>query len=417
MRISCVVLHLAVIAFLFYLVVLPFPASQRLGDGQVFFKQFKVHAEDSTRTQNFLRSYTAELVVSNQKTIIGGIVNGYCILLVLTTQKLALRRQLHVHNSLTTKHDTVSAWSGLGSALITIFGWKQIGLKTSLSTTFIATAYLTGILAFQSVAGGMASFQAHETNYTQSVDTKGIPDITNTLGNTVIGSSSLLAIRSLERSINFTGLANNGLGAIYSVPVDREQFSALNALALNVSAYYFNVECGMISGEVDVNDGVFVYDSLSNKKNPVLSNLSKNMITVSSAPWGIISDPSSGMFSWPPSLLVLSTVPISDSSNNAADTVPVKPPQNYISMSNESQSVGEVFALACNLTLESVNVSVNPRTFGLQEFDELSSKNKSRSELRQFPTAARSLMSNSTKDVLVQSVRSSPNQRLLASVN
>jgi len=75
MRISCVVLHLAVIAFLFYLVVLPFPASQRLGDGQVFFKQFKVHAEDSTHTQNFLRSYTAELVVSNQKTIIGGIVN------------------------------------------------------------------------------------------------------------------------------------------------------------------------------------------------------------------------------------------------------------------------------------------------------------------------------------------------------
>jgi len=140
------------------------------------------------------------------------------------------------------------------------------------------------------------------------------------------------------------------------------------------------------------------------------------------------------MFSWPPSLLVLSTVPISDSSNNAAATVPVKPPQNCgpsclvkrnhaqyfivdISMSNESQSVGEVFALACNLTLESVNVSVNPRTFGLQEFDELSSKNKSRSELRQFPTAARSLMSNSTKDMLVQSVRSLPNQRLLDSVN
>ncbi|KAK7470247.1 hypothetical protein VKT23_001681 [Stygiomarasmius scandens] len=406
MRISCVVLHLAVIAFLFYLVVLPFPASQRLGDGQVFFKQFKVHAEDSTNTQNFLRSYTAELIVSNQKTIIGGIVNGYCILLVLTTQKLALRRQLHVHNSLTTKHDTVSAWSGLGSALMTILGWKQIGFKTSLSTTFIATAYLAGILAFQSVAGGMASFQAYETNENRTINTTGVPDFTKDLGNMITGSSSLLTIRSLESFINFTGLANNGLGAIYSVPVDREQFSNLNTLALNVSARYFDVECGDVPGEVDTEDSnVFFYDFLGNNDNSTLPDLSMNMITVNSAPWGAnANDLNVDMALWPPTLLVLSTVPILDSSGAFAGKVSVEPAVNYQSFDNGEQVVDQVFALACNLTVNFVNVVINPRTFGLQEFDDLSAMNKSKSTFRQFPTATRSVMNlTDNTDALISS--------------
>ncbi|THV08188.1 hypothetical protein K435DRAFT_771755 [Dendrothele bispora CBS 962.96] len=152
MRISCVLVHVALIAFLLVLVVYPFPPGQRLKGDTVFFPQFKVHAENSPDTQkNFLRRYTADLIVSNQKLISGTLVNGYCIILVLTTQKLALRRQLHINNSLTTKHDTVSARSGLGAALVTIFGWRQIGLRTSLTTTFVATAYLTGILFLQSL--------------------------------------------------------------------------------------------------------------------------------------------------------------------------------------------------------------------------------------------------------------------------
>ncbi|THV00305.1 hypothetical protein K435DRAFT_776655 [Dendrothele bispora CBS 962.96] len=148
MRISCVLVHVALTAFLLVLVVHPFPPGQRLNGDTVFFTQFKVHAENSTDTQNFLRSYAADLIVSKQKPIFGALVNGYCIILVLTTQRLTLRRQLHISNSLTTKHDTVSAWSGLGAAWTTIFGWRQIGLRTSLTTTFIATAYLTGIFFF-----------------------------------------------------------------------------------------------------------------------------------------------------------------------------------------------------------------------------------------------------------------------------
>jgi len=64
----------------------------------------------------------------------------------------------------------------------------------------------------------------------------------------------------LENFINFTGLANNGLGAIYNIPVDREQLSTLDASALTVSASYFNVECGEVSGKVDSEKSVFLYD-------------------------------------------------------------------------------------------------------------------------------------------------------------
>jgi len=75
MRISCIVLHLALIVFLLYLVALPFPASQRLGDGLVFFRKFAIPDADSLDIQHPLRSIAAELLVSYQKTVFGGLVN------------------------------------------------------------------------------------------------------------------------------------------------------------------------------------------------------------------------------------------------------------------------------------------------------------------------------------------------------
>ncbi|KAK7470249.1 hypothetical protein VKT23_001683 [Stygiomarasmius scandens] len=404
MRISCIVLHLALIVFLLYLVALPFPASQKLGDGLVFFRKFAIPDADSLDIQHPLRSIAADLLVSYQKTVFGGLINIYCVLLSLTTQKLSLRRLLHLENTLTTKHDTVNAWSGLGSAFMTIFGWRRDDWTTeSLSTVWIAAVYLATIFVFQSIAGGMAVFQALPMSSSTSIQTQGIPDFTQGLGNMVTGSSSLLTIRSLENFINFTGLANNGLGAIYNIPVDREQLSTFDASALTVSASYFNVECGEVSGKVDSEKSVFLYDFIGNGDFSTLPDLSKNMITLNTAPWGIMANNSnSDMALWPPTLLVLSTVPILDSSNGIANTVPVDPVIEYQSLDNDSQVVNEVFALACNLTLESLNVTINPRTFGLLESNALSAKNKSESTLGQFPIATRSVMNTNTSDTLVQ---------------
>ncbi|THV08186.1 hypothetical protein K435DRAFT_2695 [Dendrothele bispora CBS 962.96] len=227
----------------------------------------------------------------------------------------------------------------------------------------------------------MATFQALEDNSTIPINTTGLPDFTNSLGNAITGSSSLLTIRSLENFINFTGLANNGLGAIYNIPVTPEDVTTVDARALNVSSTYFNVECGTIPGVVDSTRNTFRYNFLDTDSDTILPNLSL----------------------WPVSLLVLSTVPVHDSSNVVAETVLVDPPTEYQSLDGEPRTVSSVSALACNLTLEFVNVTINPRTFGLEEFSALSAKNKTTSSLKRFPTTVRSSMDYfNTSDALVQ---------------
>ncbi|THU79512.1 hypothetical protein K435DRAFT_525164 [Dendrothele bispora CBS 962.96] len=248
----------------------------------------------------------------------------------------------------------------------------------------------------------MAMFQAIEYNSTIAINTTGLPDFTNSLGNAITGSSSLLTIRSLENFINVTGLANNGLGAIYNIPVTAQDVTTVDARALNVSSTYFNVECGTIPGVVNSNStsNTFRYNFLDTDLDTDLPDLSRNMITVNSAPWGMVDNATA---LWPVSLLVLSTVPVLDSSNVVAETVLVDPPTEYQSLNGEPRTVSSVSALACNLTLEFVDVTINPRTFGLEEFSALSAKNKTTSSMKRFPTTVRSSMDNlNTSDALVQ---------------
>ncbi|THV00304.1 hypothetical protein K435DRAFT_837392 [Dendrothele bispora CBS 962.96] len=171
----------------------------------------------------------------------------------------------------------------------------------------------------------------------------------------------------------FTGLANNGLGAIYNIPVTAADVTTVDARALNVSSTYFNVECGTIPGVVNSNStsNTFRYNFLDTDLDTDLPDLSRNMITVNSAPWGMV--------------------------DNATALWPTNP------WNGEPRTVSSVSALACNLTLEFVDVTINPRTFGLEEFSALSAKNKTTSSMKRFPTTVRSSMDNlNTSDALVQ---------------
>jgi len=69
---------------------------------------------------------------------------------------------------------------------MTILGWRRDDWTTeSLSTVWIAAGYLATIFVFQSIAGGMAVFQALPMSTSTSIQTKGIPDFTQGLGNMV----------------------------------------------------------------------------------------------------------------------------------------------------------------------------------------------------------------------------------------
>lgn len=71
------------------------------------------------------------------------IVQAYTAALVATTQQLALRRNLLLQQTVTATHDKAHAWSGLGSALISLK--NQFHIAASVWGTIAVAVYLSCI--------------------------------------------------------------------------------------------------------------------------------------------------------------------------------------------------------------------------------------------------------------------------------
>lgn len=67
---------------------------------------------------------------------------AYLTVLVLLTQHLALRGNLHTRQTLTAIHDKNIAWLGLGSALNSL--WRQFSLPATVPGVLLITLYLLG---------------------------------------------------------------------------------------------------------------------------------------------------------------------------------------------------------------------------------------------------------------------------------
>ncbi|GJE88181.1 hypothetical protein PsYK624_042640 [Phanerochaete sordida] len=67
----------------------------------------------------------------------------YTAVLVLLTQRLALRRDLNTPQTLTALHDKSSAWLGVGSALVSL--WQQTKLRVATGGVLSITLYLLGV--------------------------------------------------------------------------------------------------------------------------------------------------------------------------------------------------------------------------------------------------------------------------------
>lgn len=67
----------------------------------------------------------------------------YLTVLVLLTQRLALRGDLYTRQTLTAIHDKNTAWLGLGSSFTSL--WKQKRLPAAVYGVTLITLYLLGI--------------------------------------------------------------------------------------------------------------------------------------------------------------------------------------------------------------------------------------------------------------------------------
>lgn len=102
--------------------------------------------------------------------------------MTLTTQRLALRRQLNLTNSVTAKHDANEAWMGTGAAILTSLKWRQHGFKKSIQSIFYPLAYLSALSAFHSLATGIIQ-TVLEPGRSFTFQSQGIPNFTASLQN------------------------------------------------------------------------------------------------------------------------------------------------------------------------------------------------------------------------------------------
>ncbi|KII89220.1 hypothetical protein PLICRDRAFT_600359 [Plicaturopsis crispa FD-325 SS-3] len=99
------------------------------------------------------------------------------VALVTSTQQLALRGTFLRYQTLTATHDGSSAWSGLGSALASV--WRQTYIAASVSGTLYVTAYLSGIAILNVTTPSLFGMQPFNNTDRATISTRiGMPNMT-----------------------------------------------------------------------------------------------------------------------------------------------------------------------------------------------------------------------------------------------
>ncbi|KAJ3740927.1 hypothetical protein DFH05DRAFT_1528750 [Lentinula detonsa] len=379
MRLTCLFAHVSLIVVLIVLLAL----------------------QPRLKSKLYTDTWTTDLVWEGLTKAFAYLVTGWTILLTVTTQRLALRRQLNLENTLTAKHDANMAWMSAGSALLTSLNWRQHKRRDSVESIFIPLAYLGVLSAFHSSATGIFDTITARNNITLPFSTYGVPNLTGSLPNAFVGADSLMTMLSLD-TFNFPGLADDGSGVIYDIPVhplriydqvpDYVQYLAVNAT-------YFNVTCGSLSGSIQDVDGTpaFVFESDFGVENSLMPDyvalnstiLPQNGLVIRTAPWGPILAQDDPKSLWPSSILIFTTVTVLDSFNVSVNPSPVDPPVTYFPAYSNSnaENITHVSALACNLTVDmsSTKALIYIADSSLYEFT-AGSGNKNSTNLTPFPS-------------------------------
>ncbi|KIK67603.1 hypothetical protein GYMLUDRAFT_36339 [Collybiopsis luxurians FD-317 M1] len=405
MKWLCVGSHIGLIVFL---ASFTFKQPDKTNSGYIYFSKPSFQIDDNTEH--------GKLIQTIIKQGFGWVITGWTIILTLTTQRLALRRQLNLYNSLTAKHDANEAWMGFGSAILTSLNWRQLGFRVSMNSIFLPLLYLGGIASLHSVAVAMFGLVPQATTKTISFTSSGIPNFTGTdVGNIWTGSTALLTMASLD-GIPFPGLASNGSAVIYDIPDPANISNVPSDVLVQVKATRFDVSCGSVSGTVSSTESGTNFIFSSNMGVPASqiyefpTVISQRGLFIRPAPWGaILNDLNDPKAYWPSSIFIVSTVNISDSFNNTVEMVPVDSPMTYSKFTSpqtvtspQTGITSHVAALACNLTIDQLsnNASIHPSDNNLVQL--LGRGNKTSAQLSPFPVSTRPLLSlNEAEDALI----------------
>ncbi|KAK0436002.1 hypothetical protein EV421DRAFT_1147129 [Armillaria borealis] len=165
--------------------------------------------------------------------------------LVLVSQQLATRRNIHARQTLTATHDNMSAWSGLGAALISV--WRQTAIAASVAGSVLVAGYFICVTILHITAPAIFSIQPfNTTQYAVISTTMGPPNISiNNHGSSNpssfwLDSTPVIPYLSHSDRISKIGLEN---GTLYDVlPTNTGEGGVF------VNALTFNVTCGFVDG-------------------------------------------------------------------------------------------------------------------------------------------------------------------------
>ncbi|KAK0200509.1 hypothetical protein DFS33DRAFT_1397253 [Desarmillaria ectypa] len=163
--------------------------------------------------------------------------------LILVSQQLATRRNIHARQTLTATHDNMSAWSGLGAALISV--WRQTAIAASVAGSVLVAGYFICVTILHITAPAIFSIQPfNTTQYAVISTTLGPPNISiNNHGSSNpssfwLDSTPVIPYLSYSDRISKIGLEN---GTLYDVlPANAGEGEVF------VNALTFNVTCGFV---------------------------------------------------------------------------------------------------------------------------------------------------------------------------
>ncbi len=117
-------------------------------------------------------SYPGNRVRENSHHVLQVYIAG----LILVSQQLATRRNIHARQTLTATHDNMSAWSGLGAALISV--WHQTAIAASVTGSVLVAGYFICVTILHITAPAIFSIQPfNTTQYAVISTTMGPPNI------------------------------------------------------------------------------------------------------------------------------------------------------------------------------------------------------------------------------------------------
>ncbi|KAJ6537820.1 hypothetical protein B0H19DRAFT_1270223 [Mycena capillaripes] len=202
--------------------------------------------------------HRAVFSVKNQATISfavtvlsTGIGIAYFSTAVFVTQRLAMHHILRTHQTMTSVHDNVTAWNGLGSALATLY--RQFEIPLSVFGPLVVTAYLAAVSILHITTPAIVSVAGFNASVPVIVETLGIPDFNASADITATGLFVDLAltffpwIDNLDKSQKI-GLFNGSLH-------DTLQDVLPGRGGGRITATGFNITCGYLHG---VSNGINV---------------------------------------------------------------------------------------------------------------------------------------------------------------